>query len=150
MDINVALKFLKDHNEVIIATSKDNVPSMRVFQIMKLEGTTAYFATAPQKNVYKELTANPRVEFLAFYDKVMVRCKGTADFHVTADEAQWIYDNNPVLPRLYESADLLKYFKVDMTEMDYYDLKPTPPVFRHFDLKRHTESNGFVGTRYSK
>ena len=33
--------------------------------------------------------------------------------------------------------------------MDYYDLEPTPPVLKHFDLVNHTEGNGFVGERFS-
>ncbi|MGI6222936.1 MAG: pyridoxamine 5'-phosphate oxidase family protein [Prevotella sp.] len=149
MDINVAIQFLKDHYEVVLATSEDNVPSTRIFQIMKIEGTTLYFATAPQKDVYRQLVKNPRIEILAIHDQVMVRCKGNVDFNVNADIVQWIYDHNPVLPRLYERPELLRYFKLDIAELDYYDLKPTPPVFKHFNLKEHTEGNGFVGTRYS-
>lgn len=149
-DIDVALKFLKDNYEVVLATSENNVPNTRIFQIMKIDGTTLYFATAPQKDVYRQLTTNPRIEILAIHDQVMVRCKGKADFDVNPATAQWIYDHNPVLPRLYERADLLRYFKLDIEELDYYNLKPTPPVFKHFNLKEHTESNGFVGTRYSE
>ncbi|MGI6232253.1 MAG: pyridoxamine 5'-phosphate oxidase family protein [Prevotella sp.] len=148
-DISVALQFLKEHYELVMATSENNVPNMRIFQIMKMEGTTLYFATAPQKDVYLQLVKNPRIEILSFYDKVMVRCKGVADFNVDTEVAQWIYDNNPVLPRLYERPDLLKYFKLEIAELDYYDLKPTPPIFKHFNLKENTEGNGFVGSRYS-
>jgi uncharacterized pyridoxamine 5'-phosphate oxidase family protein len=149
MDIDVALQFLKEHYEVVLATSEDNVPSTRIFQIMKMEGTTLYFATAPQKDVYRQLTKNPRIEILSLCNQVMVRCKGKADFDVDAATTQWIYDHNPVLPRLYERADLLRYFKLDIEELDYYNLKPTPPVFKHFNLKEQTEGDGFVGTRYS-
>lgn len=53
MDINVALQFLKENYEVVLATSEDNIPNIRIFQIMKMEGTTLYFATAPQKDVYR-------------------------------------------------------------------------------------------------
>jgi uncharacterized pyridoxamine 5'-phosphate oxidase family protein len=150
MDINLALQFLKENYEVVLATSEDNVPNIRIFQIMKMEGTTLYFATAPQKDVYRQLTKNPHIEILSLHDQIMVRCKGMADFNVDAGTAQWIYDNNPVLPRLYERADLLRYFKLDIAELDYYDLKQTPPVFKHFNLRENTQGNGFVGTRYSK
>jgi hypothetical protein len=33
---------------------------------------------------------------------------------------------------------------------DYYDLNPTPPVFKHFDLISGEVSDGFVGERFSK
>ncbi len=47
-----------------------------------------------------------------------------------------------VLPRLYTSYDKPAYFKLPIALMDYYDLNPTPPVNKHFDLENHTEANG--------
>ena len=46
---------------------------------------------------------------------------------------RWVYDNNPVLSRLYDSYDKLDYFRMDITAMDYYDLSPTPPEIKHFE-----------------
>ena len=69
--MQTALDFLKKHPEVAFATCEDNRPKIRVFQIMKMEGTVLYFAT-------------------------------------------------------------------------------TPPVLKHYDLTNHTESNGFVGERFTK
>ena len=43
--INEAFDFLKENNEVAFATVSENRPSIRIFQIMKIEGTTLYFAT---------------------------------------------------------------------------------------------------------
>lgn len=149
MDINIALQFLRDHYEVALATSEDNVPNIRVFQIMKMEGTTLYFATSAKKEIYRQLTKNPRIEILTLNSLVMVRCKGTVCFDIDKETAQWIYDNNAVLPRLYESAGELDYFKMSIAELDYYDLRPTPPIFKHFNLEENTVGDGFVGTRYS-
>jgi uncharacterized pyridoxamine 5'-phosphate oxidase family protein len=56
------------------------------------------------------------------------------NFNVEDDVKRWIYDHNPVLPRLYTSYDQMEYFCLPIAEMDYYDLFPTPPVFQHFDL----------------
>lgn len=150
MDINIALDFLRTHVEVALATSEDNVPSIRIFQIMKIEGTTLYFATSPKKDVWRQLTRNPRIEILATYEQVMVRCKGVASFDVDTETARWIFEHNAVLPRLYDSYDQLSYFRMDIAELDYYDLRPTPPLFRHFNLRDHTEDSGFVGTKYSR
>ena len=41
--IQKALDFLKSHIEVAFATCEGNRPRIRVFQIMKQEGTTLYF-----------------------------------------------------------------------------------------------------------
>ena len=132
--LQTALLFLRDHKEIAFATCEGNLPKIRVFQIMKQEGTVLYFATSPEKSVYKQLHENPNVELLASSDKVSVRCVGVVTFDVPDDVQQWIYDNNEVLPRLYTSYDKLAYFSLNIAELDYYDLRPTPPILKHFDL----------------
>lgn len=129
-----ALEFLREHNEVAFATSEGNLPRLRIFQIMKQEGHVLYFATSAKKAVWHELQANPNVELLAYSDKISVRCSGKVNFDVTDDMKRWIYDNNPVLPRLYTSYDKLEHFCFPIAKLDYFDLTPTPPIFKHFDL----------------
>ena len=148
--MQTALDFLKEHNEIAFATCEGNLPKLRIFQIMKQEGTMLYFATSPNKAVWKELTANPNVELLAYADKVSVRCVGAVSFDVPDDIQQWIYDHNEVLPRLYTSYDKLAYFSLNIAEMDYFDLRPTPPIFKHFDLMVGDMADGYVGERFSK
>lgn len=143
------LDFLRDHVEVAFATCEGHQPRIRIFQIMRMEDATLYFATSPAKEVYRQLQVNPCVEIMASGDKEFVKVSGKADFRVDEETRKWIYDNNPVLPRLYTSYDKLAYFKVRIETMDHYDLKPTPPVFKHYDLTRHTVSDGYVGERYS-
>ena len=99
-----ALDFLKSHNEVAFATCGEGSPKIRIFQIMKQENTTLYFATSAEKAVYKELTANPNVEVLAFAGKISVRCSGIVNFNVDDETKRWIYDNNPVLSRLTQAT----------------------------------------------
>ena len=43
--LQTALQFLRNHNEIAFATCEGNLPKIRVFQIMKQEGTVLYFAT---------------------------------------------------------------------------------------------------------
>jgi uncharacterized pyridoxamine 5'-phosphate oxidase family protein len=145
-----ALQFLHDHNEVAFATSDGHLPKVRMFQIMKQEGTLLYFATSTEKAIWKELQANPNVEVLAYADNISVRCSGMVNFNVEDDIKRWIYDNNPVLPRLYSSYDQLVYFCLPIAEMDYFDLTPTPPIFKHFDLMVGDVGDGFVGERFKK
>ena len=130
-----ALEFLRKHNEIAFATSEGNLPRLRIFQIMRQEGTTLYFATSAKKAVWCELQANPNVELLAFADNISVRCSGKVNFGVADDMKRWIYDNNPVLPRLYASYDQLEYFCLPIASIDYFDLTPTPPIFKHFEQK---------------
>ena len=128
-----ALDFLREHKDVAFATCDGNLPKVRVFQIMKQEGTTLWFATSAKKDVYKELQRNPNVELLSWADNISVRCVGKVIFDVEDEIKQWIYDSNPVLSRLYDSYDKLDYFHMDITAMDYYDLSSTPPEIKHFE-----------------
>lgn len=79
--MNEALNFLQENNEVAFATvGEGNRPQKRVFQIMKTEGTTLWFATGPRKRVYAELRENPAVEILArngnaVFDVLEAQCK---------------------------------------------------------------------------
>lgn len=146
--IQTALRFLDEHKEIVFATCEGSHPKMRIFQIMRREGNKLCFATSPEKAVWRELQQNPNVELLAYADNVSVRCSGIVNFDVEDGLKRWIYENNPVLPRLYTSWDKLAYFCLPIAEMDYYDLSPTPPVFKHFDLMTGKVSNGFVGERF--
>ena len=143
-----AIQFLKDHKEIALATCEGNLPKLRMFQIMRQENNLLYFATSAKKAVWKELMQNPNVEILAYADNVSVRCSGMVNFDVEDDVKRWIYDNNSVLSRLYNSYDQMEYFCLPIAEMDYYDLSPTPPVFLHFDLMAGEVGKGFVGEKF--
>lgn len=54
-----AFEFLSCHKDVAFATVEQDRPKIRVFQIMKQEGHTLYFATARHKEVYRQLMENP-------------------------------------------------------------------------------------------
>ena len=145
-----ALQFLRQHKEVTLATCEGNLPKLRMFQIMKQEGNLLFFATSEKKAVWNELLNNPNVEILAYADNVSVRCTGMVNFNVEEDIKRWIYDNNDVLSRLYNSYEQLAYFCLPIAEMDYYDLSPTPPIFKHFDLMTGDVGDGFVGDRFMR
>ena len=147
--IELALEFLNSHIEGVLATVDGDRPCLRAFQIMKQEGHILYFSTSAEKAVYKELRSNPNVEVLAYAGNISVRCSGMVNFNVEDDVKRWIYDNNPVLSRLYTSYDKLEYFCLPIATLDYYDLTPTPPVFQHFDLIAGEVGQGFVGERFS-
>ena len=147
--IQEALDFLSKHKEVALATCEGNLPKIRLFQIMWQESTTLFFATSPQKAVYQQLKAYPHIELLAADGQVSVRCAGQISFDVDDACQQWIYNHNVVLSRLYSSYDKLAYFSLHIAQMDYYNLLPTPPILRHFNLLEGTETSGFVGERFT-
>ena len=150
MIMQTALEFLKTHKEVALATSEGNLPQLRAFQIMKAEGNRLYFATSSKKSVWRQLHDNPNIQILATDNRISVRCAGMVRFDVPDAVQHEIYDTNPVLSRLYEHYTDLVYFVLPVAEMDYYDLGPTPPIFKHFDLITGEIGDGFVGKRFSK
>ncbi len=125
--------FLSKHKDVAFATVEQNKPKIRVFQIMKQEGYTLYFATSPHKEVYRQLQENPNIELLVMDGNISVRVTGRAMFDVPDGLAREIYADNPVLPRLYKRYTDLVYFRLPVTRLDYYDLTPTPPIFEHYE-----------------
>ena len=144
-----ALQFLRNHKDVALATSEGNIPKLRIFQIMKLEGNVLYFATSEAKAVWRELRKNPNVELIAFEGNISVRCSGMVNFNVEDETKRWIYEHNDVLQRLYSNYAQMVYFCLPIAEMDYYNLQPTPPEFLHFDLIAGEVSEGFMPTTSS-
>ena len=144
-----ALQFLRNHKDVTLATSEGNIPKLRIFQIMKLEGNVLYFTTSEAKAVWRELRKNPNVELIAFEGNISVRCSGMVNFNVEDETKRWIYEHNDVLQRLYSNYAQMVYFCLPIAEMDYYDLQPTPPEFLHFDLIAGEVSEGFMPTTSS-
>ena len=128
-----AFDFLSTHKDVAFATVEQDKPQIRVFQIMKQEGHTLYFATSPRKEVYRQLQENPNIELLAIEGNISVRATGRAVFDVSDNVAREIYDTNPVLQRLYKQHTDMVYFRLPVAKLDYYDLTPTPPTFEHYE-----------------
>lgn len=126
-----AFDFLSEHPDVAFATVENEKPKIRVFQIMRQEGTTLWFATSPHKKVYRQLQINPDIELLAMAGNVSVRVTGEVYFDVPDSLCRKIYETNPVLPRLYEKYSDLTYFRLSIRTLDYYDLTPNPPILKH-------------------
>ena len=85
------------------------------------------------------------IELLSYKGNISVRVGGVARFDVSDDVQQEIYQNNPVLQRLYADYRELTYFRMEIDYLDYYDLTPTPPILRHYDKSdgRYVDLNPF-------
>ena len=147
--IDQAFQFLREHNEGVLATVSGDRPQTRAFQAMKVDGSTLYFATSEKKAVYGQLLANPNAEFIVLADKVSVRCGGTVAFDVDDGTQRWIYDHNEVLRRLYDDYRQMVYFRLPVEQLEYYDLRPTPPIVLHANLVDGTVREGFKGGKFS-
>lgn len=131
-DMEEVFSFLATHKDVAFATVEGNKPKVRVFQIMKTDHDSLYFATSARKEVYRQLQQNPFVELLAMEGNLSVRIMGEARFDVPDDVQQEIYRSNEILQRLYSDYAAMVYFRLAIREADYYDLTPTPPLLKHY------------------
>lgn len=130
------LDFLRGHKDVALATVQDNRPAIRVFQVMMIEGNNLFFATSPKKEVYKQLQENGAVELLGMHEDISVRITGDVSWDATDEQAQRIYNTNPVLPRLYPTWKDLVYFRLPISSFCFFDLTPNPPLVKAFDLNK--------------
>ena len=126
------LEIFQKNKEVAFATSVDGKPHLRIFQIMKIDGDSIYFATSPKKEVYAQLRQN--VAILDLKGASFARVSGTIDFDIPDEVQREIYESNPVLPHLYKTYKDLAYLRLPAESADYFDLRTTPPTLIHYDF----------------
>ena len=59
-------QFIRDCGYFFLATSVDNQPKLRPFGIIYSDGKHLFIATDKRKNVYTELTQNPKIELASY------------------------------------------------------------------------------------
>ena len=59
-------QFIRDCGYFFLATSVDNQPKLRPFGIIYSDGKHLFIATDKRKNVYTELSQNPRIELASY------------------------------------------------------------------------------------
>lgn len=135
--MNEAIEFLKRQKDVAFATvGADKKPKLRVFEIMRIDEriNSIFFATSSDKEVYKQVQSNPNIELLAMQGNISVRVTGKVSFDVTTTTARSIYDESPILNRLYTDYRKLEYFRVLIDSIEYYDLSTDPPKQENYLL----------------
>jgi uncharacterized pyridoxamine 5'-phosphate oxidase family protein len=122
--MNEVLKFLTDNPIFYIATVDGNIPKVRPFGfIMDFEGKL-YFGTSNQKNVYKQLKANPHFEVSTTSStREWLRLKGTAVFNTNKRTKQAALDTMPMLSKMYSVDDsIFELFYIENAEATFNDM----------------------------
>jgi len=118
------LNFLTENPIFYIATVDGNIPKVRPFGfVMEFEGKL-YFATSNQKNVYKQLKANPNFE-VSTTSKTMewLRLKGQAVFNTNKQNKQAALDAMPMLKKMYSVDDsIFELFYIENGEATFNDM----------------------------
>ena len=107
------LEFLKNNPMFYIATDDNGQPRVRPFGFHMIFDGKFYMVTAKNKNVYKQLKANPKIEFCSMApDTRFLRVTGEVVF----DD-----DNMEAKKKVFEiMPDLLKLYGLDSFRLFQY------------------------------
>lgn len=123
--MNEVIAFLLENRIVYLATVDGDIPRVRpVGFVMEYEGRL-YFSTTNQKNVYKQLTANPNFEFCIISKTGdWLRLQGKAVFNTTRETRQAALDAVPAFSKMYSIDDaIFELFYIEDGEAAFNDTK---------------------------
>lgn len=121
--MNEVLTFLTDNPIFYLATVDGDMPKVRPFGFVMNYKDRLYFCTSNQKNVYKQLKANPHFEVSTTSPKgEWLRLKGKAVFDTSAQAKQAAFDSAPFLRELYSGDDsIFEVFYIEDAEARFYN-----------------------------
>lgn len=122
--MNEVLQFLKDNPTFYLATTDGDTPKVRPFGfVMKYEGKLC-FCTNNQKDVYRQLKANPKFEICTTAKTgEWLRLKGKAVFITSRESKKAALDTMPSLRSLYSEDDsIYEIFYADEAEATFYGM----------------------------
>lgn len=113
-----------------LATVDDGKPRVRPWGFMFEENGRLYFCTASNKDVYKQLTNVPYIEYSkTTKDMVWVRVSGKIHFDEDIVKKKKAFEMAPMLRDLYQSPDnpIFKVFYLEHGKAVINDFSPNPP-----------------------
>ncbi|MDL2261239.1 pyridoxamine 5'-phosphate oxidase family protein [Methanimicrococcus sp. OttesenSCG-928-J09] len=124
------LKFLTDNPTFYIATNSPEGPRVRPFGFIMEDGGKLYLTTNNQKDVFKQLQADPRFEISATSTDggSWIRIKGKAVFDTRLELAEKAFKAAPFFEAMYQtpSNPILEYFYIDEGEATFYSFTAPP------------------------
>ncbi len=123
--MNEILKFLADNPIFYLATVEGDIPKVRPFGfVMNYQGKL-HLCTSNQKDVYKQLKANPHLEISTTSQTgEWLRLKGKAVFNTNKESKQAALDVAPFLSRMYSVDDsIFEVFYIENAEATIQNMK---------------------------
>ncbi len=104
--MNEVFVFLSENRPFFVATVDGNKPKVRPFGFVMEHAGKLWFCTSNQKNVYRQIKANPYLEISAFSpDRRWIRLYGKAVFYSTPDLKAKARELSPIIASLYSVDD---------------------------------------------
>lgn len=114
--IAAIIDFIKPGSTVYIATVDETTPHVRPFQFQFEQEGKLWFCTANNKEVYAQLTKNPKVEFtFVSPEYVTMRVSGSVVINDNSAIKQKILAENELIRSIYKDANnpIFSVFSVD-------------------------------------
>lgn len=123
--MNEVLKFLTDNPIFYLATVDGTIPKVRPFGFVMNYEDKLHFCTSNQKDVYKQLKANPQFELsITSQTHEWLRLKGKAVFNTNKQSKQAALDSAPFLNTIYSVDDsIFELFYIEDAEAIFYNMK---------------------------
>lgn len=133
--MNEVIKFLQENPVQYLATvGRDGKAKCRPFMFIREFGGKLWFCTNINKDVYKDMQANPNVEFCVSSPKfAWLRLSGKAVFENNM-EAKELCMQNPIVKSQYQTADnpIFTVFYLENAHAVIADFTGNPP--KEFDF----------------
>lgn len=125
------LQFLKDNPVFFLATSLHNKPKVRPFGAITKYNNRLYLITNNQKEVFKQIFANPYVEICAYSnDGIWLRVESKLITDQDINAKKQMLEDNPSLKELYSIDDgMMEVLYLKDSIATFYSFVDSPKVF---------------------
>lgn len=119
------IEFLTANKSGVLATAENNRPHARPQHVHLIKDGRFYFTTSNKKDAFKQLKANPFIEFVVTTeDFTITRISGQVIFTDDLKEKQMVVDHAPLVKKGYESGSnpTLEVFYLETGEASIVNL----------------------------
>ncbi|MCR4962982.1 MAG: pyridoxamine 5'-phosphate oxidase family protein [Firmicutes bacterium] len=103
--MNPVAQYLRDAQTFYLATTENGIPHVRPFgAVVEWEGKT-YLCTANNKDVYRQITANPQIAISCMVEGTWLRLSGKLNLDPRREAKAAFLQALPDLQRLYSVDD---------------------------------------------
>jgi len=124
------IKFLKENISGFLATVDSGKPKVRPFYFMLEEGGKLYFCTNSTKEVFRQLKANPFVEFSSSTPKfAWIRVSGEVRFSDDPSIKAKVLEASELVRSIYKTPDnpIFEIFYIEHGSAILADFSGQPP-----------------------
>jgi uncharacterized pyridoxamine 5'-phosphate oxidase family protein len=107
--------FLKKCRAYYLATIEGDQPRVRPFGTVNIFEGKLYIQTGKEKNVAKQIAANPKIEICAFDGEKWIRIQAVAVENDSHEAKQSMLDAYPSLRGLYDESTTYMLYLKDVT-----------------------------------